>query len=87
MLEMLCEKAGIPLKIHFTEYAGHASELTRHALDEGASCILAVGGDGTVNEIARTMLYSDAVLGILPRGSGTGRARAGHSPLVLKTPV
>lgn len=87
MLDMLCEKAGIPLKIHFTEYAGHASELTQHALDEGASCILAVGGDGTVNEVARTMLYSDAILGILPRGSGNGLARELHIPMDVKKAV
>ena len=40
------------LAISFTEYAGHASELTKEAVDRGANTILAVGGDGTVNEIA-----------------------------------
>lgn len=63
------------VEISFTEYPGHASELTRQALDKGANCVIAVGGDGTVNEIARAMLRSDAVLGIIPKGSGNGLAR------------
>lgn len=72
MIEQMCEKGDCPLEISFTEYAGHASELTRKAIDEGANCIIAVGGDGTVNEIARAMVHSDAVLGIVPKGSATG---------------
>ena len=58
-----------------TEHAGHATELTRKALDKGFDCIVAVGGDGTVNEIARTMVHSNAALGIIPLGSGNGLAR------------
>ena len=69
------------VEISFTEYPGHASELTRQALDKGANCVIAVGGDGTVNEIARAMLRSDAVLGIIPKGSGNGLARALHIPM------
>jgi len=58
-----------------TEYAGHATELTRKALDEGFDFIVAAGGDGTVNEVARTMVHSTAALGIIPLGSGNGLAR------------
>ncbi len=84
MLEEMCDKSGHSLAISFTEYAGHASELTRRAIDEGAQVILAVGGDGTVNEIARAMLHSDAVLGIIPKGSGNGLARELHIPIDVK---
>ena len=41
MIERMCEKGGCPLEISFTEYPGHASELTRKAIDEGANCIIA----------------------------------------------
>lgn len=69
------------VQISFTEYAGHASVLTRKALERGTDIIIAVGGDGTVNEIARAMLHSKAVLGIIPKGSGNGLARELHIPM------
>ncbi len=87
MLEEVCREKGFSLSIAFTEYPGHASELTRKALEEGFNCIIAVGGDGTVNEIAKTMLHSDAVLGIIPKGSGNGLARELHIPMDVRRAV
>lgn len=58
-------------KIMFTEYAGHAEKIAREA-DE--RIIVAVGGDGTVNEVARGILGSEKILGIIPCGSGDGLA-------------
>lgn len=55
-----------------TEYAGQAEELARAATQE---IVVAVGGDGTVNEVARGLLGTDKILGILPCGSGDGLAR------------
>ena len=55
-----------------TEYAGQAEELARTATQE---IVVAVGGDGTVNEVARGLLGTDKILGILPCGSGDGLAR------------
>ena len=71
MIEGICSKKNCSLNVSFTEYAGHASELTRQAIEEGAEYILAVGGDGTVNEIARAMIHSNAILGIIPKGHVT----------------
>lgn len=84
MIEQMCSKGNCSLNISFTEYAGHASELTRKAIEEGATCIIAVGGDGTVNEIARAMIHSDTVLGIIPKGSGNGLARELHIPMDVR---
>lgn len=84
MIEEMCGEKDCLLGIAFTEYRGHASELTKEALDAGATCIIAVGGDGTVNEIARTMVHSSAVLGIVPKGSGNGLARELHIPMDAK---
>ena len=56
----------------FTEYAGHAETLARECDDE---VVVAVGGDGTVNEVARGIIGSEKTLGIIPCGSGNGLAR------------
>ncbi len=87
MIEGICLKKDYSFNISFTEYAGHASELTRRAIAEGAEYILAVGGDGTVNEIARAMIHSDAILGIIPKGSGNGLARELHIPMDVRKAI
>jgi len=56
----------------FTEYGGHASELAMEAKKMGLDAVISVGGDGTVNEVASSLIYSDTVLGIIPGGSGNG---------------
>ena len=58
-----------------TARAGHASELAREALAEDCELIVAVGGDGTLNEIAGALLHTPATLGLVPCGSGNGLAR------------
>lgn len=87
LLENVCKEKGFALSVAFTEYAGHASELTRKALDDGCTYIVAVGGDGTVNEIAKTMIHSEAILGIIPKGSGNGLARELHIPMDVKRAI
>jgi diacylglycerol kinase (ATP) len=57
-----------------TEYAGHATELAKEAATEGYDVVVAVGGDGSVNEVATGLLGSKTVLGMLPNGSGNGFA-------------
>lgn len=58
-----------------TAYAGHAEEIARNAARLFTDIIVAVGGDGTVNEIARGIIHTDSALGIIPCGSGNGLAR------------
>lgn len=69
------------LFITFTKYAGHATELARMAVEQGYSKVIAVGGDGTVNEIASALLHSQTALAIIPKGSGNGLARALGIPM------
>ena len=59
-------------KVAFTEYAGHAEVLAREATED---IVVAVGGDGTVNEVARGIVGTEKALGIIPCGSGDGLAR------------
>lgn len=61
-------------KIVFTTGAMHASELAQNAVGN-YQYVVAVGGDGTVNEIASSIVGTDTALGILPFGSGNGLAR------------
>lgn len=62
-------------EIRRTERAGHAEEIAREASLQGAVVAVAVGGDGTVNEVARGIVHTDTALGIIPCGSGNGLAR------------
>ena len=81
-------KAGIPelisstlnqeqfsYEIAMTEYAGHAAEIATRAKDDAVDVVVAIGGDGTVNEVARSIVHSHTALGIIPCGSGNGLAR------------
>jgi YegS/Rv2252/BmrU family lipid kinase len=60
----------------------HAASLVQKAIQEGASRIIAVGGDGTINEVATAMIGTNIPLGIIPIGSGNGLAR--HLGIPLK---
>ena len=68
----------------YTERAGHASELARQAAAEGIDIVAAVGGDGTVNEIAASLVQTPTALAIVPSGSGNGLAR--HLQLPMDMP-
>lgn len=69
------------LEVRFTEHAGHAAELAREAVASGFEVVLAVGGDGTANEVAQGLLGSPVAMGLVPHGSGNGLARTLGIPL------
>jgi len=62
-------------EIRETAYAGHAIRLSREAVEQKTDVVVAVGGDGTINEVASQIIGSTTVLGIIPQGSGNGLAR------------
>lgn len=64
-----------------TEYVGHATRLAERALEEGYEKIVCVGGDGTINEVARSLVGGETVFGLVPMGSGNGLARHLGLPL------
>jgi diacylglycerol kinase (ATP) len=57
-----------------TEGPGHATEIAREAIAAGCERIVAIGGDGTVNEIAQAIIHSPVAMGLVPCGSGNGLA-------------
>ena len=61
--------------VRFTQHASHATLLTEEAIKEGFYGVIAVGGDGTINEVAAALRDSSTALGIIPCGSGNGLAR------------
>ncbi|MDH6354034.1 diacylglycerol kinase (ATP) [Dysgonomonas sp. PH5-45] len=75
------------LHIFITGYAGHGSEIAQLAIDNNVDYVIAAGGDGTVNEVARTLIGSDTALAIIPLGSGNGLARDLHIPLNPKAAI
>ena len=58
-----------------TEYAGHATQLAQQFALEGYYAVIAVGGDGTINEVGKGLCGTNTALGIIPNGSGNGCAR------------
>lgn len=65
----------------YTEGPNEAGEMTKRGVEQGFRVIVAVGGDGTINEVARHLLDSPIVLGVIPYGSGNGFARSLNIPL------
>ncbi len=58
-----------------TERPRHATELARRAIDEGCTLVVAIGGDGTMNEVASALIGTETVFGLIPCGSGNGLGR------------
>lgn len=70
-----CAKFNIACTIQFTMRPGHATDLAKEGSTRGFDIVVAVGGDGTLNEVARGLLNTKTPMGIIPKGSGNGLAR------------
>lgn len=67
--------------IRITGYPNHATEIAKDAVKNNFAYVLTAGGDGTVNEVAKALINTDTILGIIPFGSGNGLARDLNIPL------
>ncbi len=74
LLHQFFEPEHYKVVIKYSEYRKHATTLTLESINEGATIIVACGGDGTINEVARCLVNSNIVLGIMAMGSGNGLA-------------
>ena len=82
LLKVIKDK-NIHYKIKYTEYPGHAYEIAKDSAEKKMfDIVVAVGGDGSVNEVSKGLIGSDVKMGIIPSGSGNGFAR--HMGIPLK---
>lgn len=72
------------ITIIHTEYAGHAKEITEDIINNSGYAVVAVGGDGTLNEVASKLAGKSTRLGIIPTGSGNGFARYLGIPMTIE---
>lgn len=86
-IKTTCERSSASCAIEFTQRKGHAIELANEARAHGFNHVIAVGGDGTINEVARGLFQSTTPMGIVPRGSGNGLARHLGIPLKISDAV
>lgn len=73
--------------IKYTERAGHAIRLSSKASKDQYHIVVAVGGDGSVNEVGQSLVYTETLLGVIPTGSGNGLARHLKIPLNIKDAI
>ena len=69
------------VSIIMTEYPGHAREIAQQAVQDKIDIVVAIGGDGTVNEVGSGVCGSDTAMAIVPCGSGNGLARHLRIPM------
>lgn len=75
LIENRLDQSLFEYEIRLTEHAGHATTIAQQAAEEGVDLVVAVGGDGTVNEVGRALIETQTAMAILPCGSGNGLAR------------
>lgn len=89
-IKQALDELGLDYTVSLTERPWHAAELAREAIVDGYDVVVAVGGDGTVNEVVNGILQcqneklGDAVLGVLPVGRGNDFCFASGIPLDFK---
>lgn len=83
-LERFARRHGLDATVALTSGPGHATELARAAILARCTHVVAVGGDGTMNEVAQGVVDSEAILALVPCGSGNGLARHLRLPTRLE---
>lgn len=86
-IEKYLDKSRFDYTIRKTEHPGHATELARQAAEDGYDIVVAIGGDGTVNEVGRGLTHTNTAMAIIPCGSGNGLARHLLIPLNVKKSI
>lgn len=80
LIEQFCKQCGFKYEITKTQYKGHATALAKNAISLSYDAVVAVGGDGTVMEVANGLVGSLIPLGILPTGTGNDLSKSLNVP-------
>jgi len=78
------QENGCEVEYSYTNHSGHATELALSAVNKGFELVVAVGGDGTMNEVAQGLFGTSTPMGIIPMGSGNVLARDLGVPVNIK---
>jgi YegS/Rv2252/BmrU family lipid kinase len=81
------DAASYDYQVKFTKGPGDGTLLAKEAVTSGVDVVVAIGGDGTVNEIGQALVGTDTALGIIPSGSGNGLARHIRIPFHFKKAI
>ena len=80
-VEQLLAQKGVPASFSYTEHALQAIELSHSAVNAGADTVAAIGGDGTLHEVAQGLIGTGASMGIIPAGTGNDYIKSLNIPL------
>ncbi len=86
LLEKEFDHDNLEYTIEYTQYRGHANELAKASVGK-YDVVVAVGGDGTVNEVGSALVNTNTALAIIPTGSGNGLARYLQIPLRINRAI
>jgi YegS/Rv2252/BmrU family lipid kinase len=80
LIEQYIDKSKFQYEIVYTQKEGHAISLSKQAADNNYYAVIAVGGDGSINEVGSSLIETNTALAIIPVGSGNGFANHFHIP-------
>ncbi|GMB09863.1 YegS/Rv2252/BmrU family lipid kinase [Thermolongibacillus altinsuensis] len=83
-VEKLLQEKQVNYQVRFTERPKHAIEIVKEISSETCLAVVAIGGDGTIHDVANGLIGSNIPLGIIPAGSGNDLARALDIPMDYK---
>ena len=87
MIEKHVDSSVFDYSIVFTKSSGHGMQLAQQAVADKVDTVIAVGGDGTINEVASALVGTDVTFGIIPCGSGNGLSRFLDIPMDTKKAI
>lgn len=86
-VETYLDKDKFDYQIAYTAYAHHATAISLVAVLKGFDIVVAVGGDGSINDCVKGLVSTDVTLAIIPTGSGNGLARCLDIPLSVEQAI